>query len=349
MKKLLLIGTNTVHTYNYLELVRDYFDAVLLITNEKSKDIDVTTEIVDFSLAFKNVFKTPKQIKKIITEFEPTVIHVHQANSVAFYLFRATKNIKIPKILTVWGSDILINPQKSFLLKKMVQYNLNKANYITTDSLYVANEVRKLTPKKDVSLVANFGVSLLPVNCEKENIIYSNRLHKNLYQIDKIIDSFSLFLIDNPDWKLVVAGTGNETENLKRQVEKLNIIDHVSFVGWVNEQENAQWYGKSKIWVSIPYSDGVGISMLEAMYYGCVPIVLDLPVKHEWIENGVNGVLVTNVDEEFISKGLLIDPKKAYLKNKEIIEERATKKVNKEKFIHFYNQILSNDKSLSPE
>jgi glycosyltransferase involved in cell wall biosynthesis len=265
MRKLLLISSNTIHTYKYLQLVEDYFDEVLLITNEKSKVYDYPTVELNFNLKIKTLFSTVKEIKRQIELFQPSIIHIHQANSYAFFSLLACRKSFIPSVLTAWGSDVLILPKSNFLLKKMVRFNLRNADFLTSDSIYMAQEMEKIAPLKNRIIIANFGIDVTPITCEKENIISSNRLHKKLYRVDKILEAFSLFYTNNnTDWKLVIAATGTETDTLKIKAAELNLEHVIEFVGWIQKEDNEKWYSKAKIWVSIPESDATSISLLEA-------------------------------------------------------------------------------------
>lgn len=341
MNKLLIVGSQTIHTYNYIELIKDFFDDILLVTDKRREGYALKVKELDFSLKLKNLRETVRGIKKQIEEFKPTIIHIHQANSYAFYTLQAAKNFRIPVVLTIWGSDVLVNPKKNLLLKKITQYNLKKADYLTADSKYVAEEVIRLLKKEKEVLIANFGIGVQGQDLEKENIIYSNRLHKKLYRIDKIINAFHKFSSKNPDWKLIIAAVGEETGALKNQVSELRLSDKVEFVGWIEKDQNEYWYSKSKIWVSVPESDATSISLLEAMICGSIPIVSDLPANREWIHNEVNGIIVSDVNEEFISKALeLVDLESARAMNKQLILKEGTKKANREKFIQLYKKIL---------
>lgn len=340
MKKLLIVGTNTIHTYNYIALIRDYFDDVLLITNQKREGFEVEAVEMDFSLSLLNVKPAIRQIRQIIYEYQPTIIHVHQANSVAFYTLLAARKFSIPKVLTIWGSDVLVNPKRNLILKKITQYNLRTADFLTADANFVVDEVLRLTRPKHPVLVANFGIGITPQPTEKKDIIYSNRLHKNMYRIDKIIDAFELFVNQHPTWKLVVAATGEESENLKKRIAVSTASDKIEWVGWVQPTENEKWYSTSKIWVSIPESDATAISLLEALACDCIPVVSDLPANREWIEDGINGVIVDDVDTEFLSRALQIDQRKASVINQKLIAENGTRAANKAKFIHLYDQAL---------
>lgn len=343
MKKLLLIGSSTIHTYNYLQLIKDYFDEIVLITDKKREGYNYKIIELDFSLKkISNLLNTPRSISKIIADFKPSVIHIHQINSFAFYGSLSTKKFSIPVILTAWGSDILLLPYRSWLMKQMVKFNLRQATAYTSDSIFMADEMRKLFPSKKMDiLIANFGIGIDVIEREKENIIYSNRLHKKLYRIDKIIYAFKRFInndIDN-NWKLVIAATGEETEKLKQLVAQLKMEDKVTFVGWLNKEQNAEWYAKAKLFVSIPESDATAISLLEAMACGCLPVLSNLPANKEWVEDGKNGLIVKNIDSDFLSDALNIEMNKAALLNKNIIISHGTRDANQKKFIELYSKV----------
>ncbi len=343
MKKLLVIGTDTIHTYNYIALIEDYFDDILLITDIIKKEEKVKAVAADFSLKPVNLFIIPKRIKKIVDDFKPDVVHIHQANSVAFFSLLSGVSKKYPTVLTAWGSDILVVPKKSWLLKKMVQYNLNKAQYFTSDSHFMADEMMDLSSKVKKVLIANFGINVEVQDVPKENIIYSNRLHKPLYNIDKIIDSFADFSKEKEEWKLVIGATGESTDALKSKVTEMKLDDKITFVGWVNKEVNATWYSKAKIWASIPDSDATSISLLEAMACGCIPVVSDLPANQEWVQDNVNGIIVAKTEENFFQRALQIDAEKAIEINKKRIEKDGLKSANKQKFINLYCEMLQDE------
>ncbi len=343
MKKLMIIGSNSIHVYNYINLVKDYFDEIILITNKKREGTDVKTIELDFHLKLSSRLKTVAKIKKLIQEYLPSIIHIHQVNSYAYYSLIAARKSSVPKILTAWGSDILLSPKKNCLLKKMVQFNLRHADFFTSDSEFMAEEMRSLLPKRKLDiLIANFGIEIIEKDLLKENIIYSNRLHKKLYQIESVINAFKLFLENSIDktWKLVIAATGEETDNLKSLVEQLNLTENVEFAGWVNNEKNIEYYSKAKLFVSIPESDATSISLLEAMAYGCIPVLSDLPANREWIDDGKNGIIVNSPSENIFDRALKLNFSEVASYNKKIIIEKGTKVANKKKFIQLYDHLL---------
>ena len=129
--------------------------------------------------------------------------------------------------------------------------------------------------------------------------------------------------------------------NLKHLTQTLSIADNVQFVGWLNQEQNFHYYALAKYWVSIPESDATAISLFEAMAMGCIPVVSDLPANREWVSNGENGIVVENVNDDFLSEVVDLDARKLVGKNKEIVFANATKEANRAKFLSIYDKILS--------
>lgn len=346
MKKLLLIGSNSIHTFNFFNLIKDYFAEIVLVTNQPHSFED---EKLKASYAVYSSLKNPlnyckaiKSYQEILVREKPDIIHIQQISTYSMMLLKALKKagMRIPVVLTTWGSDILVVPDKNIILKKMVQYVLNNADYFTTDATFVAERMQSLANKPLHTIIANFGINVADIPIQKENVVYSNRLHKPLYQIDKIIIAFSKFAKQNPDWKLVIGATGSETENLKQLCQTLDLESRVDFVGWLDAKANSENYAKAKIWVSIPESDGTSISLLEAMSFGCIPIVSDLPANREWIENGKNGVIVSDSDQDFITEATALNFDSVFEINREIINQKGTKAVNKALFCQIYDEVF---------
>lgn len=340
MKKLLIIGSNSVHTRNYIALIETYFDEIVLLTNEVNEDIKVKQEIANFRFTFLNLFKTTLRIKSICNSFKPTHIHVHQANSYAFYTALALGK-KENLILTAWGSDILIQSKKSLIWKQIVRFAVNRFSFFTADSNELADELAKLIQGQNKILVANFGIETTELKMEKEPIFYSNRLHKPLYRVNKIIEGFNRFIATNKEqpWRLVIGAAGEETQNLKDLVENLGVGDRVEFIGWVAPEINRHWYAKSSYWVSVPESDATSMSLLEAMDCGCIPILSDLPSNKEWVRHGENGIIAADLNGNYFAEVLKINVEHCRVMNKEIIDSRGTKEANRVKFFSLYDEI----------
>ena len=58
------------------------------------------------------------------------------------------------------------------------------------------------------------------------------------------------------------------------------------------------------LYISAASSDGTSISLLEAMYFKSIPILIDLPANREWIQNNENGFIVQDIESDFFNRVL---------------------------------------------
>lgn len=337
--RVLLIGSDTVHMVTFANLIQPACEAVLLVSNGVKNVGELKPVLVDFGL--RNPFATLRSIRRLrqtFLQFKPNIVHVHQANTVAFVTILALKKLNVPIVLTTWGSDVLTLPKKNKIAKAMVQYNLRHANKITADANYMAEAITDLANDKTV-VVTTFGIDVPENVGTKQNIIFSNRLHKPLYNIDRIVKNFAEFVKVNQEWKLVVAAEGPDSTGLQALASDLGLNDKVEFKGWLKGSENREWYEKAKVFASVPSSDGTSVSLLEAMGFGCVPVVSDLPANREWITDGVNG-LVASSEENIFSRLDSVDFNVASAMNREIIKSRASRESSRQTFLNIYHELL---------
>ena len=63
-----------------------------------------------------------------------------------------------------------------------------------------------------------------------------------------------------------------------------------SFVGRLDAAAQAREYDRARWYLSLPTSDSVAVSVLEAMAHGCVPVLSDVAANHELVRDGDNGL-----------------------------------------------------------
>ena len=351
--KLLLIGSASVHTFRYLAGIAPHVDEVHLVTNgvlpERYHAANLgRVEQVDFSL---RALRTASRIAALIDTLQPDMVHVHQANSVAWHARRALTGKRMPWVLTTWGSDVLLLPQQNALMKRMVAANLAAASAVTSDSLHMAAVCRQLAPVQRMD-VLNFGMDALPAQPDiaaKPLSVLSCRLHKPLYRIDAIVRGWAQVEADArfAGWSLTVAASGSETDALLKLAQSLQ-LQHIHFTGFVTPDVLAGLYRDVRVFVSVPQSDATSISLLEAMGHGCLPLLSNLPANLEWVLDGVNGAIVEDV-------GRLGDAMKAQLLraandaelteavalNRRLVAEKGLHQANMAQFAAIYRQLLA--------
>jgi glycosyltransferase involved in cell wall biosynthesis len=93
-----------------------------------------------------------------------------------------------------------------------------------------------------------------------------------------------------PAVRAVIVGSGKLGDPLRSLARDLGIDRQVRFAG---HQENIEtWLGASKVFVLTSDSEGLSLSMMEAMMCGLPAVVSDVGDLGDLVRNGVNGYLV---------------------------------------------------------
>ena len=150
---------------------------------------------------------------------------------------------------------------------------------------------------KNVHIMPN-PVSFTPINkliLREKTILAAGSLNRwSIKGFDNLLKFFSNVVKVHPDWKLKIAGSGEEGKKYLMQLaNELNIQDDVEFLGFCpNIDEVMQ---QSSIFVLSSRYEGFGMVLAEAMSQGCACISFDCVAgPNEIIENGIDGVLVEN-------------------------------------------------------
>lgn len=338
--KILIIGPSSTHVSRFIELIKDLFDEIVFVGEDYLKaDDSIRQHRVNFrSTRPAEINRNYNKLRSIINGENPTITHIHLVNRVAYMASRILSREKRLHVVTTWGSDVLVVPQKSTIYRSMVKRVLKYADFITADSRDMMAHISQLTSNKNTGLVY-FGVEPLK-SLPKEKIIFSNRALLPIYNIEGIIQEYYGFHKLYPDWKLIIAGVGDKRSELQTLVEGLGLTSQIEFVGWLSPERNHDYYRRASIYISLPFNDGTSVSLLEAMSAGCIPVVSDLPVAYEWIKNGENGV-IKSPDKNALVQAISIDHAKAEKINVSLIDTLATGKISTQRFKEIYHELLN--------
>jgi glycosyltransferase involved in cell wall biosynthesis len=271
--------------------------------------------------SFSNFIKKILQTRKLVKKIEPDVLHAHYA--FGYGTFGAFANYH-PFVLSPWGSDILIEPEKSKMKKFLVKFALKKADLITCDGdntiekmIHFGTDPKKIhriyhgvdpvqfSPTKiDEKLKGRLGVSDSP-------LIISTRNLDLIYGIETLIESVPLVLKKIPNAKFIVAGEivydkTVEKDYLKKLAKSLGVINSIKFVGPIPHDELPYYLTSSDVYVSTSLSDGgIAMSTLEAMACELAPIVTDVADNKKWIKNGENGFVIPLKDPNALAEKII--------------------------------------------
>ena len=104
-------------------------------------------------------------------------------------------------------------------------------------------------------------------------------------------------------WRLVVGGYGPEVPFLKKRARALGIEDWVEFHMGFSGAEYSRKLKESHVFILPSFRENAGITMLEAMLAGCVPVIVDASAQ-AGVVNDSCGFKIPVGKAADISKGL---------------------------------------------
>ncbi|HEY8173782.1 MAG TPA: glycosyltransferase, partial [Dehalococcoidia bacterium] len=275
-------------------------------------------------------------LRRTLDEIKPDVFHGHFLVEHGFYGALAGVH---PYVVTAWGSDVLVEPQRDPLSKLITRWTLGRADLVTSNNAYMAERITALgTPSAKVHVItlgaerydlerAADSVNRKPPSEQGAPLIVSTRAQEPLYNINEIIEAFRTVAAKRPDARLVIAHTGSMTARLRAQAEPLGAA--VEFTGFLGREALRDLLARATVFVSVPSSDATSVGLLQAMAAGAFPVVSDLPTQRELIDGGVNGfrvplhqpdVLAARIDDAIADTDLRPRAAEANLR---IVEERG--------------------------
>lgn len=221
-------------------------------------------------------------------------LNPHYLSSHGTLVWLAQKLYGVPGrlVASAWGSDILVTPQRSATLRWATRRVLRQAVLCTSDSRVMAQRMRELGAGE--VMVFPFGLDTLPPppRAKAPWLFFANRGLEPIYAPERVLRVFAEVAAQQPDALLVVANEGSLRPTLEAQVAALDLRDRVSFVGRLDAAAQARWYARASWYLSLPTSDSISVSVLEAMAHGCVPLLSDLPANRELVRTFDNGLLL---------------------------------------------------------
>ncbi len=269
-------------------------------------------------------------LRNILREVAPDVLHAHYVVEHGFYGALAGFH---PYVVSGWGSDLYREPNRpqGWLAAK---WALTTCDLVTANEPAMADRLQALGVPPDKIEIVRIGavderfLEPEPVSVNREPragealTVVSDRALEPLYNVDAVLRAFAAVRKQLPGVRLVVAHDGSQRERLVLLARDLGIEDATRFAGRLGPDELRRALLQAHVYVSIPSSDSMSASTMEAMAAGCLPIVSDLP-SQDLIEEGVNGLRVRPGDTAALEQALLTALTDADLRSRAVSVNRA--------------------------
>lgn len=238
-----------------------------------------------------------KEIKEVIREYCPDVIHAHDRSAC---VVAAMASKKIPIIAHIHVNN---NIGVSSLIKNIIwTLFVKKYRHIfwVSDSAYSQFQCKKLVQEKSSVLYNVIDMQSLCKKADKDDltydydVVYVGRLS---YQKDpeRLMHILHNACIKEKGLKVAIVGNGEYEQYVMDYIQSHELVNNIDYLGYLNNP--LKLVKMSKVLLMTSRFEGTPMVALEAQCLG-VPVV-STPVDgmKKIIINGYNGYLVDNDDE----------------------------------------------------
>jgi glycosyltransferase EpsD len=320
----------------------DGIELVLLTFSEKNDFVFLTENIKIKTIPAKVIpslkgawCKETQELNDFINQFKPDVIHLHLFESLIVFSQISYENAKyfvhfhdnmVQFNKLTWGT--IFNKKSwtnryEFLSIKRKYKNRN----ITAISISSNNYefVKEVVPNSWSTYLSPNAVDLSrfskSMNIGGNHLVTIGSLNTNKNQ-QFLIHTIKRLISEGIEINLTIIGDGPLSDELKLEVNLLNLQNYIQFTGSIDFPEHI--LSKSSIYVHSAISEAFGLVFIEAMACGLPIVALDAKGNRDLIKNQSNGFLILEQDVIEFSESVkeIIDNKKlAYYFSENNIKE----------------------------
>ena len=311
MKICLIANANSVHTQRWISPLIQQGHEIHLISYVQ---VDTKIEAVNY-VDLTRLTNIPKLrfiiwgrwLRKWIRIQKPDILNAHQIQAAGWLGVLANYH---PFIVSSWGSDLLVEPTRSWFRRFLVSVVLHNCDRLTVPSKYMYDTAITLgLPEEKLRLIPWGGITgqdkvipndriqtRLQWNIQPDaRVILSPRSIQPISNIDILIESFKVVSSMDARVILCLIKFNPDSNCFARLIDLINKHDLEKRIIWIPTQSTRadmdRLYRMSDLVVSIPTSEGFGVTVYEAMASGCPTLITDLPV-FDHFKNNVNTIKI---------------------------------------------------------
>lgn len=275
--------------------------------------------------------------KKLLNEHPEAIVHYNFAMT-KVCIIRDSLYIHFCKkhkmVLHIHGGNFLFSDDipfylnwllKKLFLKKVPFIVLSNKEKKRIEERYNAQEVHSLPNCIDLTDATQY------VKDYKKNVLtlgYIGRV-ASTKGMNELLEACGILKSKKVSFKLIIAGSEREGDTyLSRFVEQLD--DSFEYVGVVSGETKTNFLKKIDGFVLPSYFEGLPISLLETMSFGCVPITTEVGSINTVVKDNENGFFIKMQDS-----GDIVEKVKTLSNDKELLEKLGRKA--KETIFHRFN------------
>lgn len=249
----------------------------------------------------------------LVSKFD--LVHVNMASDVSLY-----RKIPFIYITKLFGKKLVIHQHggniKQFYYsecgpkrRKFINNVLQKADAFVVVAPYLKEIFKDIVEEEMIVVLPN--AIEIPENIHKgyqeQNLLFLGRLCKEK-GINELLEAVKDLKSEFADLHLYLGGVWVDDE-LKHKAEKCE--GYVHYLGWIDAEHKDKYLRECNIFVLPTYFEGLPMSLLEGMAYGCACVASEVGGIPQVMTSGKDGILIPIKDVEALKdavKKLLENP-----------------------------------------
>lgn len=260
-------------------------------------------------------------------------------------------NVKFVTSLSGWDTYDPILKIKPIYVKFM-SWVMNNSDAVTSPSTQMAEIATNVQGCKKKFTIIPHGTRLeyseehfdKPIykkfkTLNKKLVVSIQRLHERK-GLKYLLQAIPQILECEPNTHFIIGGIGPEEENLKQLAKDLSIEEHISFEGFIKDEDLPQYYALSDLFALPTLYEAFGLVYIDALTYG-TPIVTCENAGSKDLIHDSNGIVVPIEDSQAFGTAVISALSKKW-DSKEIMENAQKYRwpVISEQYLEVFNCVL---------
>ena len=303
----------------------------ILASNHRDKNLyfddqNMVYRLPALTLPLKTNYPLPiplidNKLSNVIFDNDFDLVHSQSIMTMGRLGVRVSKQLKIPLVLTYhtlieeYHQYFPIFPPKLVVsVARDISYRYcMKANHIIVPGPHVYDKLKKYGITTDMTVIPT-GINLREIDAASPEdlalhgipkgakiIVYVGRVapEKNIF---KLFETYNLLAKKMDNVHLLIVGGGPLYDNCVNDRESSPYKDRIHFTNYLPKQQVLKIFKAADIMLFTSNSETQGLVFAESMAANTPIVATDSNAANAIIENGVNGILCDNNEEDLAAK-----------------------------------------------
>ncbi len=319
--------------------------------NSEISKVTCATKVVELSIGGDLDWRLPTRLKKIISLYEPSVVHAHSRRGADTVGGWVSRYMGVPAVLTrrvdnrevaLWARlkyfpyDAVVGISSAVERELLHHVGLPASRVHKVSSAMDTNRYSPVTERTRLSEVTGIDPSLFMIGIVGQFI--SRKGHALLFEC--LPELFARF----PQARVLCFGQGPLQDELKKNVLNQGLSSHVKFLGFRTDLSDLM--PELDLLVHPARQEGLGVAVMEAMSSGVPVITSTAGGITDLLENEVHGLTFEPGDRSGLFNAMVLMISDAELRARfktaarEHIRDQFSVEKMSHRYIEIYNQVF---------